>query len=309
MVDSPNRSAIRVGIEISSTSLNAVAIDVGDEVKRAHSVIITDDEGIVGQVGTLVDEFRKEFGDFQRLGIAIPGLVDWESGRVAFSAIVPKQSDVELGKQIEDATGVKVIIENDANAAAYGEYCCGAGRGSSNMFYATLGEGVGGSFIFGGKTWHGASGFAGEFGYVPINSEGMRLEDVASSANIVRRTRARFHQDSTSSLGRLTEEDLTLSDIISAAQNKDDFAQMMLERTGSYVGTAVATVINLLNVELIVLGGSIMQARNLVLKAVIERARELSFERSFASTRIVEGELGINAAAIGAASIGGFGTD
>lgn len=309
MVDSPNRSAIRVGIEISSTALNAVAIDVGDEVKRAHSVVLVDQVDIVEQVKAIVDEFQKEFGELKRLGVAIPGLVDHASGRVAFSAIVPAQSNVDLGKQIQSATGAQVVIENDANAAAYGEYCCGAGRGSSNMFYATLGEGVGGSFIFGGKTWYGASGFAGEFGYVPINSEGMKLEDVASSANIVRRTRARFHQDSTSSLGKLTEEDLTLGDIISAAQSKDDFAQMMLERTGIYVGTAVASVINLLNVELIVLGGAIMQARNLVLKAVIERARELSFEPSFASTRIVEGELGANAAAIGAASIGGFGSD
>ncbi|MFT3746345.1 MAG: ROK family protein [Pyrinomonadaceae bacterium] len=309
MVDSPNRSAIRVGIEISSTSLNAVAIDVGDEVKRTHSVVHDEGGDVVGQVTALVNEFKKEFGEFHRLGIAIPGLVDRKSGRVAFSAIIPAQSDVDLGMQIESATGLNVVIENDANAAAFGEYCCGAGRGSSNMFYATLGEGVGGSFIFGGKTWYGASGFAGEFGYVPINSEGMKLEDVASSANIVRRTQARFHQDSTSSLGKLTAEDLTLGDIISAAQSKDDFAQMMLERTGIYVGTAVASVINLLNVELIVLGGAIMQARQLVLKAVIERARELSFEPSFASTKIVEGELGTNAAAIGAASLGGFGAD
>jgi len=301
MVNSPIGSAIRVGIEISSTSLNAVAIDVGDEVKRAHSVVFSDDEGVVGQIKTIVDEFRKEFGEFQRLGVAIPGLVDRESGRVAFSAIVPTQTDVELGKQIEAATGVKVIIENDANAAAYGEYCCGSGRGSSNMFYATLGEGVGGSFIFGGKTWHGASGFAGEFGYVPINSEGMRLEEVASTENIVRRTKERFHQDSTSSLNALDEEAITLDSIIRAASEDDDFAQMMLERTGVYVGTAVASVINLLNLEMVVVGGEIMDAKKLVLDAIIERARELSFAPSFAAVSIVEGQLGEFAAATGAA--------
>ena len=68
------------------------------------------------------------------------------------------------------------------------------------MVYATLGEGVGGCTILGGRIWRGASGYAGEFGYFPINSDGVRLEEVASSANIIRRVRERFHQDSTSSL-------------------------------------------------------------------------------------------------------------
>jgi glucokinase len=149
----------------------------------------------------------------------------------------------------------------------------------------------------------GASGFAGEFGYVSINSAGMRLEEVASSANIVRRTRSRFHQDSTSSLNKLAEESITLQDIISAAEREDDFAQMMLERTGRYVGTALAGVINLLNIEKIVVGGEITQAKHLVLDAIKDRARELSFAPAFQSTTIVEGELGENAAAIGAAFV------
>ena len=309
MVDSPNRSAVRVGIEISSTSLNAVALGANDEVIKAHSVTIDNEKDIAEQVSALVAELKSEFGEFGRFGVAIPGLVDRATGRVAFSAIVPTQSEVDLGSRIKAATGLDVVIENDANAAAFGEYCCGAGRNSEDMFYATLGEGVGGAFIFGGDIWHGASGFAGEFGYVLIDSEGMKLEDVASTANVVSRTRSRFKQDSTSSLGKLNEEDLDLSRIIAAAEDNDDFAQMMLERTGMYVGTAVASVINLLNIERIVIGGAIMQAKHLVLDGVIERARELSFVPAFESTRIVEGELGPNAAAIGAAFIGGLRAD
>ena len=78
------------------------------------------------------------------------------------------------------------MVENDANAAAYGEFLLGAGRGSRNMFYATIGTGVGGAIIFDGKIWRGASGFAGEFGHIAIDSEGLKLEDVASIRNIVR---------------------------------------------------------------------------------------------------------------------------
>lgn len=309
MVESPNRSDIRVGIEISNSALNAVVIGGGGEVQKAVSVAVDGSGNVVEQLADIFKGLTGEFGSVKNLGIAIPGLVDRASGRVAYSAIVPQQSDVDLAKLIKAATGTDVVIENDANAAAYGEFCCGAGQGATDMFYATLGEGVGGAFIFNGEIWHGASGFAGEFGYVPINSEGMRLEDVASTANILRRTRSRFQQDSTSSLGKLNEEDLRLEDIIAAAQNEDDFAQMMLERTGMYVGTAIASVINLLNIERIVVGGAIMLAKHAVLDALIGRAKELAFAPSFESTKVVEGELGVNAAAIGAAYISGQITD
>ncbi len=81
--------------------------------------------------------------------------------------------------------------------------------------------------------------------HIAINSEGIKLEDVASAANIVRRTRNRFHQDQTSSLSKFNEDEIRLPDVVQAAQNGDDFARMMLERTGNYVGTAIASVINL----------------------------------------------------------------
>jgi glucokinase len=169
------------------------------------------------------------------------------------------------------------------------------------MFYATIGTGIGGAFIFSGKIWRGISGFAGEFGYVAVNSDGMRLEDVASADSIARRTRNRFHQDRTSSLNSLREDQISLADIIDAARRNDDFAQMMLRRTGVYVGTAIADVINLLNIEKIVIGGEIMHAEHLVLDAIVQRARELSFAPSFENARIAGGQLGENAAAVGAA--------
>jgi glucokinase len=305
MVDPPNRTGNRVGVEISNTALNAVVIAENDAVITARSVVTRDAESTVTELIKLVEDLTNEFGGFGRLGIAVPGLVDRATGRVAFSANIPKHSGFDLIGDVKTATGLDASVENDANAAAYGEYRIGAGRGGLNMFYATLGEGVGGAFIFNGEIWRGAAGFAGEFGYVPINSEGMRLEEVASAANIIRRTRSRFHQDSTSSLNKLAEEAITLTDIIAAAENEDDFAQMMLERTGTYVGAAVASVINLLNIEKIVVGGAIMQAKQLVLHAIVERAQELSFSPSFDSTRVVAGELGVNAAAVGAAFISG----
>ncbi|MBK6749915.1 MAG: ROK family protein [Pyrinomonadaceae bacterium] len=290
-----------VGIEVGKTSMTAVCVDESGAITGVQTAEVSFAEPSSSQLIYFISSLKSSFGDFQRVGVAVPGLVDRGARKVAFSSHIPEHSGMDLGSEIEMAAGVQAYIENDANAAAYAEYRLGAGRGSENMFYATLGLGVGGSFIFGGEIWRGAAGFAGEFGYVPIDEEGTRLEEVASSPNIIRRTRSRFHQDSTSSLVDLDENSITIADIVAAANAEDDFSKLMLERTGHYVGTGIAAVINLLNIERIVIGGDIMQAKHLVLDAVIDRAKELSFAPSFGSTTIVEGELGANAAAAGAA--------
>ena len=290
-----------VGVEASKSAFLGVCLDASGKIVTSHEVRVVKDEDPIAQLVAAVKEFQKLFGDFSRIGVAVPGLIEKGNARVAYSAHIPEHARIDLAEEIEKATGLKTIVENDGNAAAFGEFKLGAGRGSTDIFYATLGEGVGGAFIIDGKIWRGISGFAGEFGFVAINSDGMRLEDVASTANIVRRTRNRFHQDSTSSLNKIDETEIRISDIISAAEGQDDFAALMLQRTGNYVGTAIASVINLLNIEKIIVGGEIMLAGHIVLDSIIRRARELSFTPSFNSTRIVAGELGLNAAAVGAA--------
>ncbi len=290
-----------VGVEVTTSAFKSVCLDVGGNLINSYSAPMVRGEDTAPQLVSFIRELLVKYGDFDRIGITIPGLISRDSRRVAYSASFPEHQDVDLVTELEKITKLKILIENDANAAAYGEYLLGAGRGSRSMFYVTLGKGVGGAFIFDNKIWHGASGFAGEFGYLSIDEEGTRLEDVASGTNIVRRTRSRFHQDNTSSLGKLPESEITVADVVREAREGDDFAHLMLERTGRYVGTAVAGVINLLNVEKIVVGGEVMQAEDVVLHAIIERARQLSFKPSFESTRIVAGELGTMATAVGAA--------
>lgn len=301
MTEPPNHNRKSLGIEVSTSVLNAVYIDQGGAIARTYRKEFDASAGTVEQVAAFVEEVKSDVGGLDGLGVAVPGLIHGETKRVAFSASIPSHSEIDLARGIFDTAGLPTTIENDANAAAYGEFRLGAGRDSRHLFYATLGDGVGGAFIFDGEIWRGKTGFAGEFGYVAINSEGMRLEDVASAANIVRRTRNRMRQDSTSSLSSLDENKLTINDILSAAETEDDLAKMMLERTGEYVGTAVASVINLLNIETIVLGGDLMDAGHDVIDAVVGRAKELSFGPSFAGTRIVAGTLGRNAAAAGVA--------
>lgn len=290
-----------VGIEVGKNIFTAVGLDADGNVAAKQTAEVKFTETSTSQLIYFISSLRSSLGEFERVGVAVPGLVAADGKKIAFSSNMPEHSGLNLGGEIEAATGISAYIENDANAAAFGEFVQGAGRGSENMFYATLGIGVGGSLIIGGNIWRGAAGYAGEFGFVPINSEGTRLEDVASSANIIRRTKSRFHQDSTSSLVDIDETELTIADIVKAAVAGDDFAMLMLERTGTYVGTGIASVINILNIERIVVGGEIMQAGDLILGPIVQRARELSFVPSFSSATIVQGELAEYAAATGVA--------
>ena len=166
----------------------------------------------------------------------------------------------------------------------------GAGRDSRNMFYITIGEGIGGAIILDGKLWTGASGFAGEVGHITIDTEGSEcqcgntgcLETVASAPNIVRRANERLNRDSTSSLSKLSmNKNFTADDMAREAMEGDDFSAMMIERTGRYIGTGVASVINLLNIERIVLGGGVMQAGDLILNPIIQEAKKRALPTLF----------------------------
>lgn len=292
-----------IGVEVSNSMINAVSVNENGEILDQASTYLIKGEDIAPQLVKFISLLQTKFGDFLRIGITVPGLVDRETKRVTFSSQNPEHENIDFLGELEKVVKMDIYVENDANAAAYGEYLFGAGRGSQNLFYVTLGSGIGGAFIIDGKLWRGASSFAGEFGYIAVNSDGMRLEEVASSANIIRRTKTRFHQDPTSSLNEMGEESITIADVVREANNGDDFARLMLERTGTYVGMAIAGVINLLNIEKIIIGGEIMKAGDLVLEGIKKRARELSFSPNYNSTEIVQSELGEHSAAIGVAML------
>jgi glucokinase len=307
---SPNSTY--VGVDASGATL-AAALVTGDGqvLERRESALERD--GVAKQVARAVSELRDAKGaPVAAIGVGVTGLVSPQTGRVVVSNDLPSLARTDLRAELSQATGVQVLLENDANAAAYGEYVAGAGKGSRNMFYVTIGTGIGGAIILDGKLWRGDSGFAGEFGHITIDPEGVQcvcgntgcLETVASGPNIVRRTHERLLRDSTSSLSRLgLKRDFTAADVAQAANDGDDFALLMLERTGRYIGTAVAAVINLLNIERIVLGGVIMEAGALILDPIIREARKRAFQPCFESTQIVAATLGRDAVPVGAAML------
>ncbi len=310
MDSTPNSLQRFIGIELCGTKLRGATVDEqGTIVQRRETEI--QPNNLVAEIATLVKELRQEHS-IGAVGIAIPGLVNRQSDTVISSTYLPSSVRPNLHEEAMKATGLRIEIENDANAEAYGEYQVGAGRGARNMFYITIGEGIGGAIIIDGKLWTGASGFAGEVGHITIDTEGAEclcgnrgcLETVASAPNIVRRANERLNRDSTSSLSKLAmNKNFTAADMAREATEGDDFALMMIERTGKYIGTGVASILNLLNIERVVLGGGVMRAGDLILNPIIQEAKRRAFQPCFEATQIMGASLGEDAATIGAAML------
>lgn len=298
-----------IGIDLSGPTMGAAVVRQDGSVSERREAPL-DRDRVVEQVAQMVSELRGAAPKIAAVGVAIPGLVNRQTDRVVASRNLPATVRDDLHSEFMKATGLRFELENDANAAAYGEYKIGAGRGSRDLFYMSIGEGIGGAIILDGKLWTGASGLAGEVGHITIDTEGIEcvcgntgcLETLASGPNIVRRAKERLDRDSTSSLSKLAASaEFSADDVAREAKNGDDFSLMMIERTGKYIGTGVASVINLLNIERIVLGGGVMEAGDLILLPVIQEAERRAFQPCFEATQIVAGTLGKDASAIGAA--------
>jgi glucokinase len=305
----PEQSANNfAGIEVAMTTMRGVLISE-DGRTLDHQESKYEPEGLIKSITDLAGALRKA-GEIKAVGLAIPGLVNRETDRVLASTGLPFTAREHIHSELMEATGLRFELENDANAAAYGEYKAGAGRDARDIFYIGIGDAIGGAIILDGKLWTGASGCAGEIGHITIDTEGAEcvcgntgcLETIASGPNIVRRARERLNRDSTSSLSRLAmQESFTAGDLALEANNGDDFSVMMLERTGRSIGIAVASMINLLSIERIILGGAVMEAGDLILKPIIAEARKRSFQQCFEATKICASELGPDGVAIGAA--------
>src|SRR5687768_14007822 len=131
-----------VGIEVSNLAMKAVCLDSDGNIIASLQAALDREKETAPQLVDFVKDLERKFGDFKRLGIAVPGLLDRETKRIAYSAQIPEHEKIDLLNELEKITKLKIFIENDANAAAYGEYAIGAGRGSKNLFYVTLGRGI-----------------------------------------------------------------------------------------------------------------------------------------------------------------------
>ncbi len=245
------------------------------------------------------------------IGIGTPGLVDSRKGIVYSLTNIPGWHRVSLKKLLERSTRLPVFVDNDVNLMALGELKFGAGRRAKNIVCLTLGTGVGGGIIIGGRLYRGATLSAGEIGHIPINENGPCcncggrgcLERYVGNKYIVALAARKIRQGKKTIVTKLVNNDLskvTPFILSKAAGRGDELAISIWQETGKHLGVALAGVVNLLNPEVIVIGGGVANAGKVLFDALRKTVRERAMEIPAKAVKIVRAKLGQDAGIMGA---------
>ena len=244
--------------------------------------------------------------------LAVAGLILAQENRVVFSPNLHAVEGIPLKDEIEPRIGVPLTVENDANAAAWGEFRFGAGSDVDHLVFLTLGTGVGGGVISHGVLLLGAQGSGGELGHVTIQATGPRcacgnrgcLEALASGTAISRRAREIASEHPGSALGHLAAERKVLGeDVTRLAREGDEFALSVLEESGRWLGIGLAGFVNIFNPEVVAIGGGVMAAGELILEAAREEVYLRARPPSRDLAEIKEATLGPKSGLLGAAAL------
>lgn len=268
--------ACAVGIDIGGTKIAAGTVTAsGSVLTRARRDTPRDAALIAPLVADLVGELRVGTSGGVPVGLGAAGIID-PGGVVRYAPNID-WADYPLGDELGRLLGEPVVVDNDANVAAWGEYRAGAGSAArSHMLLLTVGTGVGGGVIVDDRLLRGAHGFGAELGHILVAEGGPRcpcgnrgcLEAVASGTAIGRVAREELvanQAPASSPLTSATLEDITGKTVTHAAQAGDDFAVEILARTGFWLGVGIASLVNALDPEIVVVGGGAMEAGELLL--------------------------------------------
>ncbi|NOR65524.1 MAG: ROK family protein [Candidatus Scalindua sp.] len=261
---------------------------------------------IVSFAGETIEKSKLPKDEICGVGIGFPGPLNADTGTIFNPPNLNGWDNVPLRDILEKELKVPVAIENDANAAALGEWWKGAGSGTSSLVCITLGTGVGGGIVMDGKVWHGASSIAGEIGHTTVISDGLKctcgnigcLEAYACSGGILKRVNdALLKERDNDSRQPLTN----LKQIDQMVMQGNEIVLNVIKETGVILGIAIANIANLLNPEMIVLFGGVTNLGENLVGPLKEEVKKRAFKKATESLRIELSQLGDNSGILGAA--------
>jgi len=245
-------------------------------------------------------------GDVAAVGIACGGPLDAATGTLVAPPHLPGWDRVPIARLAQDAFGVPAALENDATAAALAEFRLGAGVGADTMLYLTISTGIGGGAVVDGRLHLGAAGNAAEFGHVTVCRGGRRcscgrsgcIEAYASGTSIAARARELVADRPESALAAL--DVITAADVTSAAGAGDAFATALWDETVDLLGAAVTDLVNVFEPDVVVLGGGVTRAGDMLLEPVRKIVSTEAMPPAAAAARIVLAGLGEHVGVVGA---------
>jgi glucokinase len=309
----------------------AAGVDLGGT--KIHTVIATADGSVLGEdrrpteaaqgpdvvvariaasVRAAVERAGIPIEAVAGVGISSPGPCDPKRGVVTDAPNLPGFHDIPITRLVSEALSLPVLLENDANAACYGEYRFGAGRGLRHIVYVTLGTGIGGGIIIDGKIYEGASGAAGEVGHIVVDHDGPPcncggrgcVEALASGPAIARAAAAAIAEGRSPMLAELVGSAQPTAELVhEAALKGDETAREIISRAGYFLGLGLVGVLNCLNPQALILGGGLLGLGDLYLGPAISTAGSGAFEQIMADVTITMAALGERSGALGAAAL------
>lgn len=320
-----------IGVDLGGTNVRAAVVDRNERTLGRAENASDARLGVQLTVARIAEAARNAAKDagvpmdqVGAIGIAVPGHIDVPNGMIRWAPnfgafeddrFVPYKN-VPLRTLVEQELGTAMVMDNDANVAALGEYRYGAGRGTRHLVMFTLGTGIGGGVIVDGEVLRGATGGAAEIGHIIVaagvfssyNGAHGRLETLAGRDAICERAALKMESGRDTLLWKYVDTTDALQQILTpkiiddAATAGDRLAIEILEETGFYVGLGIASMINVFNPEVVVIGGKISQSE-VLFNTALRAAKANAIGSLFADARIVRAELGDNAGIMGAAEL------
>jgi len=311
-----------IGVDLGGTNIVSAIVNCQGKIVSRLKVPTLAERGKEATIKRIIETIHENIvqstivlDDIIGIGIGAPGPLDIKRGIINFAPNLPGWIDVPLKKKLKNEFNMKVVLENDANAAAWGERCFGAGQGVDNLVCFTLGTGIGGGIIIDGKIYHGNNYGAAELGHMTVNKDGPRcncgnygcLEAYSSATGIKNRIINRIEEGIKSEFLNFDDdklfESLRLKSIFEAARKGDKLTKGVVEEAISYLGIAIANIANILNPEMVVLVGGITNEGDKLLIPLGEEVKKRAFYSNYKSLKIVIGKLGGNAGVLGAAAL------
>ena len=308
-----------VGIDLGGTNIKGGLVRADGSVTVRKSIKTEAGGGpdhVVARMAGLAEALIAESGvaadDVAAVCVGSPGPLDSKTG-IVHDAPNLAWRNVPLAGLLAAKLSVPVFVENDANAAAYGETWAGAGRGARCCIMLTLGTGIGGGIVMGGELWRGVNDAGAELGHATIKYDGRPcncgmngcIEAYASASAVAQRMKEAVEAGGESSLGTdiLAGKDVDAEAIHQAAEAGDALSREIIEETGRLLGIAITNTVHIFNPDMVILHGGLVNAGEMLFEPLIAKVKELCFEASLKDLRILTSALGGDAGIVGAAGL------
>jgi glucokinase len=306
-----------IGVDMGGTKLLAGAVDPGLSVHHRvqRSMNRLDQSYLLDVVVEAVEEARDSAGgEIGAVGFGIPSLIDQRTGNAVIAVNLPLK-DIRFADVMAERLGLPVFVDNDANVAALAEHRAGAARGCNEVVLMTIGTGIGGGLILGGRLYRGAIGAGAELGHLVIDMNGPPcqgncpnhgcIEALASGTALAREAMRIARERPDSGLGRALADGRELEGplVSELAHDGDAAAIEAIELIGTRLGVAIASLVNIFNPEVVVIGGGVLGAGELLLNAARAEMLARAMPPSRDIVRIVPAAFGVEAGMIGAAAL------